>query len=77
MKLSKFIEFISIYKPEIQLKTPEIKLKSFNKNDLTKNKFDHFDKRKEIMIHIYNSKNLSINEIKDFDYGDILEFTLS
>ena len=69
--------YFRIYKPDIQLKTPEINLKGLNTNKLTKNKYNFFKKKMEIMNNIYRCKNVIINEIKNLDYGDILEFAIN
>ena len=69
--------YLRLFKPDIQLKTPDINLKGFSTNKLTKNKFTFFKKRMEIMNNIYKSKNVIINVIQKLDYGDVLEFAIN
>ena len=69
--------YMHVYKPDIQLKTPDINLKKFNATDLTKNKADYFNKKREIIKYIYNSKEVFVNENAELDYGDILEISIN
>ena len=70
--------YMLIYKPDIQLKTPEINLNKLNTTDLTKNKADYFKIKRKIMEYIYNSKGIFTKDCDDnLNYGDILEISIN
>ena len=69
--------YMNIYNPEIGLKTPEIKYKKLETNELTKDSYNLFKKKEEIISEIYSSKRVRNTEIDELDYGDVLEFAIN
>ena len=69
--------YMNIYNPEIGLKTPEIKYKKLETNELTKDSYNFFKKKEDIISEIYSSKRVRNTEIDELDYGDVLEFAIN
>ena len=69
--------YMNICYPEIEVKTPEIHYKSLSTNELTKNKYDLFKKKEDIMSEIYTLKCVPTNIIDELDYGDVLEIAIN
>jgi hypothetical protein len=69
--------YMHIYNPKIELKTPEIKYKKLENNELTKYRYNFFKTKEEIISEIYSSKNLLNIEVDELDYGDVLEFAIN
>ena len=69
--------YMNIYKPEIELKTPEIKYKKLKTNELTKESYNFLKTKEDIILEIYSSKNLLNKEVDQLDYGDLLEFAIN
>ena len=67
--------YMDIYKPEIELKTPIIK--GLNKNNLTKDYNRLFRAKRKVINYVYTKKCISENEMKNLDYGDILEYDIN
>lgn len=69
--------YIHIYNPIIKMKTPEISIKGLNKNQLTKVKYELFKAKRNVMDFIYSKRCIPKSEIKNLDYGDILEYAIN
>jgi hypothetical protein len=69
--------YMRVYNPKIELKTPEIHHKGLSKNELTKDKYNFFKKKEDIMTEIYSEKSVPDGIIDKLDYGDVLEFALT
>ena len=63
--------------PKISLKTPEIKRKTLQTNELLKENFSLINENKKNLEEIYEERLIPKNENDSLDYGDILEFALN
>ena len=68
---------MNIYNPKIELKTPEIKYKKLETNELTKNRYNFFKMKEKIISEIYSKKGVINTEIDELDFGDALEFSIN
>ena len=63
--------------PKISLKTPEIKRKTLQTNELLKENFSLINENKKNLEEIYEERLIQKNENDSLDYGDILEFAMN